>query len=54
MLGLYKDGKPDEQYAKQKFEEKIKESNSSDLSSEQIIAKIEEEYNEDFMPNRNR
>ena len=53
MLGLYKDCKPDEQYAKQKFEEKIKESNSSDLSSEQIIAKIEEEYNEDFMPNRN-
>lgn len=54
MLGLYKDGKPDEQYAKQKFEEKIKESNSSELSSEQIIAKIEEEYNEDFMPDRNR
>lgn len=54
MLGLYKDGKPDEQYAKQKFEEKIKESNSSDLSSDQIIAEIEEEYNEDFMPDRNR
>ena len=54
MLGLYKDGKPDEQYAKQRFEEKIKESNSSDLSSDQIIAEIEEEYNEDFMPDRNR
>ena len=52
--GLYKNGKPDEEYAKQKFEEKIKENKDYNLSNEEIIAEIEEEYNDDFMPNRNR
>lgn len=52
--GLYKDGKPDEEYAKQKFEEKNRENGDNNLSNEQIIEEIEEEYNEEFMPDGNR
>ena len=40
--GLYKDGKPDEEYAKQKFEEKNRENGDNNLSNEQIIEEIEE------------
>lgn len=53
--GLYDEyGKPDEKYAKQKFEEKMKENFNENLSNEQIIEEIEEEYNEDIMPDRNK
>lgn len=53
--GLYDEyGKPDEKYAKQKFEEKMKENFNENLSNEQIIEEIEEEYNGDIMPDRNK
>lgn len=53
--GFYdKNGKPNKDYAKQKFEEKMKENFDENLSNEQIIEEIEEEYNEDIMPDRNK